>query len=53
MTRLFHRLGFHGANWVPFWRTGNIWIRCRVCGSRRMLSFAEGSEVVGPIEGES
>jgi hypothetical protein len=42
---LRHRLGFHGANWHPFWLRGNVWTECIVCGARRMPSFGDASEI--------
>ncbi len=33
-SRFLHRLGFHGANWHPFWLDGDVWVECAVCGAR-------------------
>lgn len=45
MTKLLHRLGFHGPNWRPFWSYGNVAIECSVCGAQRQLSFDNASEI--------
>ena len=45
MIRFLHKVGFHGSSWEPYWFTGNVWVKCRVCGKSRMLPFDAVSEV--------